>query len=104
MAINAWNSLPLQAKNKPSVKAFKSFLKKKEKSKRNLLYYFGNRKIGIHHARIRMGCSLLNSHLSKILHVIEDPSCKCGFNIESPRHYFLECPIYAGTPITKVIG
>ena len=49
-----------------------------------------------------MGCSLLNGHLSKMLHVIEDPKCECGFPIESLRHYFLECPRYTG-PKTKLL-
>ena len=30
------------------------------------------------------------------LHVINNSRCLCGSAIESPKHYFLECPIYAG--------
>ena len=66
------------------------------------MYYYGNREIGIHHARLRMGCSLLNGHLSKILHVIDDPGCRCGFHIESPSHFFLNCPLYAGQRIILI--
>ena len=49
-----------------------------------------------------MGCSSLNSHLSLILHVKESCRCDCGFDIESPKHYFLDCPLYAG-PRAKLL-
>ena len=42
-----------------------------------------------------MGCSGLNAPLCLLLHVIDDPSCACGNPVESPRHYFLECPLYS---------
>ena len=51
--------------------------------------------LSVHHARIRMGCSNLNSHLSLIIHVKDSPACSCGFPVESPKHYFLDCPLYA---------
>ena len=50
-----------------------------------------------------MGCSNLNSHLTLMLHVKNDSSCRCGFNIESPKHYFLNCPLYAG-PRQKLVN
>ena len=43
-----------------------------------------------------MGCSSLNAHLSLILHVKDDCRCACGHSVESPKHYFLECPLHAG--------
>ena len=43
-----------------------------------------------------MGCSLLNSHVSLLMHLTDDPSCICGSAVESPTHYFFECPLYAG--------
>ena len=43
-----------------------------------------------------MGCSLLNGHISLLMHLSDDPSCRCGFAVESPKHYFLEYPDYAG--------
>ena len=43
-----------------------------------------------------MGCSSLNSHLTIFLHVLNDPSGACGFNMETPKHYFLHCPIHVG--------
>ena len=91
--IKLWNLLPNGSKTKPTLLSFKSHLKKKEKPKK--LYYFGNRKLSVHHAKIRMGCSNLNSHLSLIIHVKDSPACSCGFPVESPKHYFLNCPLHA---------
>ena len=48
----------------------------------------------IHLARLRIGCSSLNYHLSENLHVINNAACQCGFYREDPDHYFLSCPIY----------
>ena len=95
-AINIWNSLPNYLKECNTLKQFKSKLKKIENIKKNLLFYFGERKIAIHHARIRMGCSLLNSHISILMHLTDNPSCSCGLVVESPKHFFIDCPLYAG--------
>ena len=46
---------------------------------------------------MRMGCSPLRSHLCFLMHVIPDPSCECGALIESPKHYFMKCPLYTGS-------
>ena len=42
-----------------------------------------------------MGCSLLNGHISLLMHLTDDPSCPCGAAVESPRHYFMDCPLHA---------
>ena len=55
------------------------------------------------HARLRMGCSSLNSHLCKMLHVIDNSDCACGALLESPSHYFLHCPFYNG-PRQKLLN
>ena len=59
-------------------------------------------KISAVHARLRMGCSALNSHLSLILHVKDNPGCVCGAGIESPTHFFLQCPLYQGPRISLI--
>ena len=48
----------------------------------------------MHHARIRLGCSKLNSHLSENLHVIDNPKCSCDYRKEDAHHYFFRCPHY----------
>ena len=42
-----------------------------------------------------MGCSALKGHLFHFLKVIDTPQCACGFYLESPDHYFLNCPLFA---------
>ena len=93
-AISVWNQLPPEIKLEPTLSKFKSCIQKKYKP--NKLFHFGKRKLSIMQARIRMGCSGLNSHLTLMLHVKNNSSCLCGFNIETPKHYFLNCPLYAG--------
>ena len=49
----------------------------------------------VHHSRLRMGCSLLKSHLFNNLHVVDDEMCRCGHVAETTHHFFMECPQYA---------
>ena len=98
--IKIWNLLSNDKKSKLTLSSFKFQLKKKDKPKR--IYYYGSRLTAIHHARLRMGCSLLNGHLSLILHVKDDPNCVCGLVVEKPKHYFLECPLYAGPRVDLI--
>ena len=91
-AITLWNNLPNEIKSIESYNLFK--LRILPKKKINKTFYYGPRFFNIHLARIRMGCSLLNSHLCLLLHVIESPICNCGFYNENPKHYFLECPLF----------
>jgi hypothetical protein len=93
LAITLWNSIPEKWRNSPSVNSFKAKLLPKP----NILsisYYYGKRWPNIHHARIRMGCSGLNSDLCLNLHVRDSPSCRCGWYMEDADHYLNECPIY----------
>ena len=97
-SIKLWNNLQIEQKLKPTLSVFKSTLKTPNKT--NKLFYYGDRKLSVIHAKIRMGCSPLNSHMSIIMHIKDNPSCICGANIESPAHYFLQCPLYAGPRIS----
>lgn len=36
-------------------------------------------------------CLTLIFTLTYILHVVDDPSCRCGCPIENARHFFLDC-------------
>ena len=93
-AIKLWNSLDDNSKNAPTLSIFKSYLKIKDKPRK--IFYYGERMMNVLHARMRMGCSPLRSHLCLLMHVIDNSNCDCGCEIESPRHYFLECPIHNG--------
>jgi hypothetical protein len=90
LAISLWNSLPLDYRNAKSLESFKSSLH--QKTKVNILYYYGERWANIHHARLRMGCSLLNGHLFTNIHVVNSPKCNCGYPYEDINHFFNFCP------------
>ena len=95
-----WNSLDLITREIKEFSIFKSEINKKfTESKSNSLYYRGERLQNIHHARLRMGCSKLNSHLYNNLHVIDNPQCACGYVSEDVIHYFLHCPLFAAQRI-----
>ena len=48
----------------------------------------------IHHARMRLGCSMLKYHLHFNLHVEDSPMCSCGSVNEDPPHFIFDCPRY----------
>ena len=89
--INLWNSLSANVRELPTTDKLKHYLKK-ETNELCKAYYYGERWPSVHHARMRIGCSKLNSHLCYNLHVINNPTCECGAPEESPYHYFFECP------------
>ena len=91
--LRLWNSLPLNHRLSNNLNIFKNKIIKKDKDRS--LFKYGPRHPQILLSRIRMGCSALNGHLFHFLKVLNNPSCECGFPIESPDHYFLSCPLYA---------
>ena len=92
-AVRSWNLLDLDLKGIQDHKTFKNEYFK-SRPKPNSLYFYGERKIAIIHARMRMKCSTLNAHLFEN-HVAEDPSCSCGHPYEDVLHYFFVCPNYS---------
>jgi hypothetical protein len=89
----AWNNLPLEIRQIESLTAFKMKLLQ-NKPTANELYYIGDRNTNIAHARLRMGCSLLNYDLHYNIHVIDSPSCACGYQFETINHLIFDCPLY----------
>ena len=92
-----WNSIALEIKTSKTLNIFKNKLIKKDKDR--LLFQYGPRHLQLILSRIRMGCSALNGHLHHFLKVIEKPDCACGYFCETPKHYFLSCPLYAALRI-----
>ena len=90
--IRVWKNLTDEVKNLPTLEAFSAATKPKTQERR--LFEAGRRLPALHHARIRIGCSKLNAHLCLNLHVIQNPSCHCGYEVEDPMHFFLHCPLY----------
>ena len=89
--IRAWNSLSDDIKSAFSVASFKYRLNRDLKKPPR--YYNNGTRIGqILHARLRMECSALNSHLYR-KNIVPSPSCICG-GFESPHHFLFVCSIY----------
>ena len=97
-AIHEWNLLESDTKNSQSLSLFTGHLLPKKDCCLDILYY-GERWASVHHARIRLGCSELNSHLHNNLHVIPSSSCACGATNEDPAHFFFVCPLYSNLRI-----
>ena len=91
--INLWNSLDPSLKNKPLLSSIKISLSPPKDPMTNRFYY-GKRWPSIHHARLRIGCSKLNSHLYHNLHVIPSPNCSCGYHNEDPTHFFFSTALF----------
>ena len=91
-AIHVWNILPTETQDIATLHMFKVAIKPKENPIE--VYYHGERLPSIHHARTRIGCSKLNAHLCHNLHVVPLPTCRCGYELEDPMHFYIHCPIY----------
>ena len=76
-----------------SIAQFKKQIKLNLNPKPKSWYSLGNRKISIALARLRMDCSSLKNDLFK-LNIIDSSHCECGFDKETCKHYFLDCPLY----------
>jgi hypothetical protein len=90
--VRSWNLLPDSTHNCPSINVFKSRLNLNIIYDKPTFVYVGSRLGHIFHARIRMGCSALNSDLFR-KNIVNSPHCTCGA-IETPTHYLLNCPHY----------
>ena len=99
--IRAWSSLSQDIKNVNTVTAFKYCLSRHRRLPPK--YCNAGSRIGqILHARLRMGCSSLNSHLYSKNIV---PSLSCAYSeFESCYHFFLHCPRYANVRNTYLSG
>ena len=96
-----WNSIPLSIREAPTVNSFKArYLKANPRPKSNKLFYYGKRFPSVMHARMRIGCSMLNYDLHFNLHVIENPNCRCSMAVhETAEHFFTVCPLYNASRI-----
>ena len=92
MTIRAWNSLPEETKQAPSVASFKHRLNR-DLNKPPIYFNAGTREGQIQHTRLRLECSSLNSHLYR-KNLVPELTCQCGA-FESSYHYLFVCPRYA---------
>lgn len=87
--IRDWNNLSEEIRNSQTFSIFKTKLLG-QRSKPPTYYNYGERITQIHHARLRLECSTLHSHLFK-KNIIESPLCSCGV-VETSKHFFFSCP------------
>ena len=92
--LKLWNNLDLALRQCVSFSLFKEKLIKKTDNGRAYFYHAVTRWSGVHHARLRIGCSKLNFDLCKNLHVTTDQTCSCGHFKEDVFHYLMECSRY----------
>ena len=97
--VRLWNALDSTIKNSLNNSSFKTCLLKNIPLKPCPYYYYGPRASNINLTRLRLHCSPLNEYLFKI-GVLESPLCRCGDSVETTKHYFLECALYAMERIT----
>ena len=90
--VKDWNNMPEDSKCLKSYEAFCDSFPDKEKVPK--YYYAGSRKGPILHARLRMECSALRSHLYN-KNILNSPTCACGDAAETNTHYLLECEDYS---------
>ncbi len=94
-SLKLWNELDDDTRNIPTLGSFKSRLKETIKPPVVPTFYLsGDRREQIYHARIRNGCSNLNSDLHHN-HISDSPECDCGNIIENATHYFFQCPRFS---------
>ena len=96
--IKLWNALPPHVQSLPTYENFKLHLNREQDDPCERFYY-GERWPAVHHARIRIGCSKLNSDLCYNLHVINNPTCQCGAPEENAYHFFFQCPLYQASRV-----
>ncbi len=92
-AIKLWNKLTPETRNVDTISQFQRTIRSYYPES-NLLYFYGERWPAIHHARMRMGCSLLKYDLYYKMYVTDSPGCRCGSRMETAYHFFFECPLY----------
>ena len=92
-SIDLHNKLHNRLKSLANIRSFKRELCKINAISKNKLYYFGNRRLQIITAQIRMNFSDLNFDLFR-KHCIDNAMCSCNQAIETGYHYFFECKLF----------
>jgi len=87
-----WNSLPMEIRNAQSLASFKRLIHRDVPSTKPW-FSMGDRRLSMIHARLRMGCSNLNSDLCN-LHIQDNADCLCGSQNENAEHFFFDCPLF----------
>ena len=92
-SVDAWNKLPAEVRNLPTLVSFKREILSRFYVTPNIPSYFlrGPRRLSVLHCRIRNNCSDLNADLYDN-HLVISASCACGNSLENAEHFFFQCP------------
>ena len=90
-----WNGIDIHTRNSESLSIFKNKVKSMFQTSNAPKFYYTSiyRIILIHHTRLRLNMSSLNSQLHRV-GCSETAECLCS-DIETPQHYILKCPLYS---------
>lgn len=94
--LKSWNDLDTQIRTLPTLKQFKSNIRKKSDmhtDKLNNYLMAGERKFNVILTRIRHKCSSLKADLCNV-NIIPYSICSCGAQSETADHFFFECNLY----------
>ena len=97
-----WNSLPQSLREITNLNSFKRSITERTISVPKL-YFSGERKYDILHARLKNKCSNLNHDLCTN-HISLTKKCACNANYETTFHYFFECVNYTNEKMTMMIS
>ena len=97
-----WNGIDIHTRNSESLSIFKNKDKSMFQTSNASKFYYTSidRRISIHHTRLRLNMSSLNSQLHRV-GCSETAECLCG-DIETSQHYILKCPLYSA-PQNKLL-
>ena len=89
-----WNGINIHTRDSESVSIFKNKVKSMFQTSNAPKFYYTSidRRISIHHTRLRLNMSSLNSQLHRV-GCSETVESLCG-DIETPQHYIFKCPLY----------
>ena len=93
LAIDEWNSVPMEIRQSSSINSFKQRLHVPKKPRPSYFSY-GERYWNIIHTRLRHKCAL-NNDLFRC-NIIDSPLCSCG-KTEDAYHFFFSCTKYSAS-------
>ena len=90
-----WNELSNDLRKETNRKQFKDGLSDllKDVKSPNPYLAFGSKLGNMLHTKLRLNCSDLNEHRSK-LGKLDSPKCGCGAMREDTEHFLLNCPLF----------
>ena len=95
--VRMWNRLPEEVKNATCSRSFnQAICQIYSLTKAPVYYSLGNKLDNVHHTRLRLGMSILKSHLFRVNYPhVDSPHCSCAPIPETVQHFFFSCPYFS---------